>query len=103
MASALVTAMIACVFVPTKVGQVPSSLFGPTDPFQPRIVPSSVANRKKAGALDGLPAPLSETQNGETDDSPTPHGFIRRGSTKAALWTIPFASVNGFLLATRSV
>src|SRR6266567_3171101 len=138
--------MIACVFVPTKVGQVPSSLFGPTDPFQPRIVPSSVANRKKAGALDGLPAPLqpeivnapdaicvlntrpvgappvpkgssgvgisttsgtwlsvplasvrysverpaplSETQNGETDDSPTPHGFIRRGSTKAALWTI---------------
>src|SRR6266567_8611374 len=133
MASALVIAIMACVLVPTKVGHVPSVFFGPIVGFQPRIVPSSVANRKLAGALDGLPAalqpeivnapdalcvltrpvgapplpkgssgvgisttsdtllsvplasvrysverpaPLSETQNGELDDSPTPHGFI---------------------------
>src|SRR6266581_9763306 len=138
MASALVIAMIACVLVPTKVGQVPSVFFGPIVGFHPRIVPSSVANRKLAGALDGLPAalqpeivnapdaicvlntrpvgapplpngssgvgirttsgtllsvplasvrysvetpaPLFETQNGEVDDSPTPHGFNRSGS-----------------------
>src|SRR5438477_977716 len=151
------TAMIACVL--TLFGPVNPAADGATPGFQPRIVPSSVSNRKTDGAVVGTPALLTpeimkapavsailktspvgvpsfpmgsagagpgmkttngcgvpavlysvevpvalfDTQKGEPDDSPTPHGFWRLASTLTALWTMPLASINGFLLATRSV
>ena len=46
---------------------------------------------------------LSETQNGEPEDSPTPHGFCRFGSMLSGVCTMPLRSGSGFLLPTRSV
>src|SRR4051794_4249361 len=147
-------------YVPALVGSKPIGL---TIGFQPRIVPSSVANKKTAGWNVGnppavtpeilnppsappaalkttpvgvpalpsgwpatgiettkacglpavlynveTPAPLSEIQNGDAADSPTPHGLTRWGSKNFATWTTPFASVRvgtplTNLLTTRSV
>src|SRR5215472_11251035 len=164
--------MIPCVLTP--LGPLKLEADEPTPGFQPTIVPSSVAKRKRAGADVGLlfastpeimnppwfgsgrvvilktvpvgapllpmrstgvgipttsglmvtefgalggtlysvatPAALSETQKGEpVGISVTPQGFSRFGSTVhigvavAQLWEMPFLSISGDLLTTRSV
>src|SRR5438477_11942160 len=50
----LSTAMIA--YLPAFAGSNPG---GFTAGFHPRTVPSSVANRKRAGALVGIPPPVT--------------------------------------------